>query len=214
MRKLDAAFANLMGAAVIGAMAAFAATASSAATLTQDKTAFDAATGGVAFSFEDFDALADESGLAVKDFGDFSVTSGDTFDITASVSFCRAGKCLFALDDSVAFSFDAPINALGFYLGAGNGAMFGVLVDSAFIGLISTPSSGYVFVGVYDLATPFSTVALPGEPGIFDIDDVSYGALEDTGPSNPVPLPPALPLFATGLGALGLFGWWRRRRAA
>ena len=29
-----------------------------------------------------------------------------------------------------------------------------------------------------------------------------------------VPLPAALPLFATGLGALGLLGWRRKRRAA
>jgi hypothetical protein len=31
---------------------------------------------------------------------------------------------------------------------------------------------------------------------------------------NDLPLPAALPLFATGLGALGLLGWWRRRKAA
>ena len=29
---------------------------------------------------------------------------------------------------------------------------------------------------------------------------------------NPTPLPAALPLFASGLGAMGLFGWWRRRK--
>jgi len=28
------------------------------------------------------------------------------------------------------------------------------------------------------------------------------------------PIPAALPLFATGLGALGLFGWRRKRKAA
>ena len=31
---------------------------------------------------------------------------------------------------------------------------------------------------------------------------------------NEVPLPAALPLYATGLGLMGLFGWWRKRRAA
>jgi hypothetical protein len=30
---------------------------------------------------------------------------------------------------------------------------------------------------------------------------------------NPTPLPAALPLFATGLGALGLLGWRRKRKA-
>jgi hypothetical protein len=35
-----------------------------------------------------------------------------------------------------------------------------------------------------------------------------------TPPQNPVPLPAALPLFATGLGALGWFGWRRKRTRA
>jgi hypothetical protein len=34
-----------------------------------------------------------------------------------------------------------------------------------------------------------------------------------TGAVNEVPLPAAVPLFATGLGALGLLGWRRKRRA-
>jgi hypothetical protein len=32
--------------------------------------------------------------------------------------------------------------------------------------------------------------------------------------AQPTPLPAALPLFATGLGALGLLGWRRKRKAA
>ena len=30
---------------------------------------------------------------------------------------------------------------------------------------------------------------------------------------SPTPLPAALPLFATGIGAMGLFGWRRKRKA-
>jgi CHRD domain len=36
---------------------------------------------------------------------------------------------------------------------------------------------------------------------------------EIRGQLAPVPLPPALPLFATGLGALGLLAWRRKRKA-
>ena len=46
------------------------------------------------------------------------------------------------------------------------------------------------------------------DAGITDI--VSYGLYIPA----PVPLPAALPLFATGLGVLGLLGWRRRRKAA
>lgn len=35
-----------------------------------------------------------------------------------------------------------------------------------------------------------------------------------TGAIAAAPLPAALPLFASGLGALGLFGWWRKRKNA
>jgi hypothetical protein len=39
-------------------------------------------------------------------------------------------------------------------------------------------------------------------------------ALGPTEPTGTTPLPAALPLFATGLGALGLLGWRRKRKSA
>jgi hypothetical protein len=43
--------------------------------------------------------------------------------------------------------------------------------------------------------------------GNFEVDNFSYVAAAAT------PLPAALPLFATGLGGLGLLGWRRKRKA-
>jgi hypothetical protein len=50
----------------------------------------------------------------------------------------------------------------------------------------------------------------------FSVDALLAGDIEIThGASpNPVPLPATLPLFATGLGVLGLLGWRRKRKAA
>jgi hypothetical protein len=49
-----------------------------------------------------------------------------------------------------------------------------------------------------------------GDPAI--TGDNIVGFFVEFSPS-PVPLPGSLPLFATGLGALGLLGWRRKRKA-
>jgi hypothetical protein len=61
---------------------------------------------------------------------------------------------------------------------------------------------------------PDSLVGFTG--GTFNFGAVTIGhiSLEDlSGTISPTPLPAALPLFATGLGALGLLGWRRKRKA-
>jgi hypothetical protein len=50
-----------------------------------------------------------------------------------------------------------------------------------------------------------NSVDSSGGPGELTVTIVATSA---------TPLPAALPLFATGLGALGLFGWRRKRKAA
>jgi hypothetical protein len=51
----------------------------------------------------------------------------------------------------------------------------------------------------------------------FPQSDLNYNDLDfvftNVAVTNAVPLPAALPLFATGLGALGLLGWRRKRKA-
>jgi len=80
-------------------------------------------------------------------------------------------------------------------------------------------------------------IYIPPSPAYFDIAGLGFGVangdqvniydpqgaqvIVNSGPSNSgtftltaTPLPAALPLFAGGLGVMGLFGWRRKRKAA
>ena len=78
----------------------------------------------------------------------------------------------------------------------------------SFLGILLGPGEGLI-TGVRIVT---GTTALgPNESASVDLvvmDDFLYAE-----PQSTVPLPAALPLFATGLGALGLIGWWRKRKA-
>jgi hypothetical protein len=56
-----------------------------------------------------------------------------------------------------------------------------------------------------------ATLVSEGTPFTFNNTNITASAISDV---EAVPLPGALPLFATGLGALGLLGWRRKRKAA
>ena len=84
------------------------------------------------------------------------------------------------------FSGDQTFSFLGILLAPGEGLITGVRIvtGTTALGPLESPSVDLVVM-----------------------DDFIFGE-----PSN-TPLPAALPLFATGLGALGLIGWWRKRKA-
>jgi hypothetical protein len=63
--------------------------------------------------------------------------------------------------------------------------------------------------GDYGLWQALFTVGANDAEGVFQTNIMSAN-IEVT---DPTPIPAALPLFATGLGALGLLGWRRKRKA-
>jgi hypothetical protein len=61
----------------------------------------------------------------------------------------------------------------------------------------------------------YQTGAIGHLPGIVSQVGFTIGPFCQLGPClSPTPLPAAFPLFATGLGALGLLGWRRKRKNA
>ena len=85
-------------------------------------------------------------------------------------------------------------------------------------------SGGFLDTFLTSAASEFDVLSLQliiGEPTVADFGILSVGGNfcgicdSATGllTTTPTPVPAALPLFATGLGALGLFGWRRKRKA-
>jgi hypothetical protein len=72
--------------------------------------------------------------------------------------------------------------------------------DRAALELVVTASGGVSFVDAGISTTSSSTAGT-----------TIFGT--ETGTVNPTPLPAALPLFATGIGGLGLLGWRKKRKA-
>jgi hypothetical protein len=82
--------------------------------------------------------------------------------------------------------------------GAANGATLAAtfLIPNEAVTLNSLTINGHLFGGAAGQNFQFVSNAFINQPTL-----------------APVPLPGALPLFASGLGALGLLGWRRKRRA-
>ena len=87
---------------------------------------------------------------------------------------------------------------------ATNGGFIDPNVEMA-IALVGT-STAYIFL---------EDIAIGGDSDFNDmivrVDGV-VGPGSQVGPPGAAPIPAALPLFATGLGAMGLFGWRRKRK--
>jgi hypothetical protein len=66
------------------------------------------------------------------------------------------------------------------------------------------PLTGDVFVPLAGTSGPMGVNSCP----------TSLGCIEVFGSVSATPLPATLPLFATGIGAVGLFGWRRKRKNA
>jgi hypothetical protein len=158
-------------------------------------------------------------GPLVSDGVTYSFDSPDYYKFVAydpNSPTCVSGVCLSSYLDnaSLTITLDNPANRVGGYLTGnvdwGNSNIRYFDASSAFLGsgkaIPSVSNGGLSFFGFESLADPIGTIELflhPG-PASFQLDNFTTEIV--------TPLPAALPLFASGVGALGLLGWRRRRK--
>jgi hypothetical protein len=107
------------------------------------------------------------------------------------------------LGDVIRFSAGtgAHLSTLVFYSATPGGSLADTGFPSANDAITASIVEGLNGTAVY---TPNSS-----QPGFMFGQPTTYDFISD----SPVPLPATLPLFATGLGAIGLLGWRRKRKA-
>lgn len=82
-----------------------------------------------------------------------------------------------------------------------NGVPLPVLGPNSFA--ISSGQNPYDFITFF--GETVDKIVITSDVALADLKQLSL---------NPVPLPAALPLFASGAGVMGLLGWWRKKRKA
>ncbi|MGA7790657.1 MAG: VPLPA-CTERM sorting domain-containing protein, partial [Xanthobacteraceae bacterium] len=142
-------------------------------------------------------------------------TSSDYVTVTFTTADALADNLNSVLIDATSFTFQDGVQTLS-------------NTDASGTFVISTDAVGDITSWLLTADIPGSyylirTSNLAVTDGVFDVG--TFGTIdntlnegfntEDTGVWTPstTPLPAALPLFASGLGAIGLLGWRRKRKA-
>lgn len=93
---------------------------------------------------------------------------------------------------------------------------FSVLIDGTALDSLTNsaffPYTNFIYDFIAEGSTTILAFVFLNEGDYWDLDDVSVETSGDPGPGSPVPLPAALPLLASGLGALGFASWHRQRK--
>jgi len=151
---------------------------------------------------------ADTTSVTNPRAGFFTNDVTGSFSFTLSVSVGGVGNGTFT--DLVSAFVDQGIPQAGFEDDTQMTVMLTARFNPAFASYALSTSIGPI-IGA---ANNDLGVSYPTSAGLLNIDSAGPNATF-TGVVTPVvtPLPGALPLFATGIGGLGLLGWRRKRKA-
>jgi hypothetical protein len=188
---------------------------------------FDAAAGST--STITFDSLAPTSSPPnAKSYGDPGSASvgGDTFAANAALFAQVASNgpysstFLSAQSGPTSDSLTITTPGLGVYaIGLTYGSYFNtapnltIAVNGGTPLSLSAPTNSDTFVGFLD-TVPITSIVLTETLGLAGGLSLDFDLINVVQGNTVTPIPAALPLFVSGLGALGLLGWRRKQKAA
>jgi hypothetical protein len=201
---------KLRSAAVLCALMSVAALPANAATVT-DLVTFSAT------SFSGGPAPSYTGGTAPVDpvTGSFTITFDPTQTYLDSTTGITIGSLNISLGSTLSFDYSpSSYSAGGTTFAAGELVVGGASNGACCVTLESGNTDFYLQILNFASDPTFNQLGYVTADGsyFFSAIGASGGSVSVT-PVSPTPLPAALPLFASGLGALGFLGWRRKRRA-
>jgi hypothetical protein len=138
--------------------------------------------------------------------GSFTITFDPTQTYTDSTGITLNTQNI-SLDSPLVFDYSPSTGEL--VVGGSSDGAAGVYLESG-------NADFYLQILAFTSAPTFNQLGYVTEDGSYFYSAIGTGAGSSVTvtPVSATPLPAALPLFATGFGVMGLFGWRRKRKAS
>jgi len=147
--------------------------------------------------------------------GAFTITLDPTQTYLDSTTGITLGSLNISLASALSFDYSPTSYTIGLTtFAAGELVVGGVETGACCILIPSTDPDFYLQIFTFTTTPTFQQLGYLTANGSYFYSALGTdgGSVTVTPEVSATPLPAALPLFATGLGAMGLFGWRRKRK--